>query len=355
MRALVTGGAGFIGSALVRRLISDGHAVLNFDLLTYAGDLRAVESVADADGYRFVRGDVADPAAVGAAMTDFAPDRVFHLAAESHVDRSIDGPDAFIRTNINGTGTMLQAARAWHEALPAGRREAFRFIHVSTDEVYGSLGPGDPAFTEETPYAPNSPYAASKAAADHLARAWHETYGLPVIITNCSNNYGPFQHPEKLIPTVIRKALAGEPIPVYGKGENVRDWLFVEDHVDGLIAAATDGQPGGKYNFGGNAERRNIDLVETLCALLDAERPRPGKAPHASLIEFVTDRPGHDLRYAVDAAHAQAALGWTPATGFEAGMARTVQWYLANGGWLTRDPAELARLGLGSTATGVRQ
>jgi len=352
MRAMVTGGAGFIGSALVRRLVAEGHAVLNFDLLTYAGDLRAVESVSASDAYQFERGDIADADAVTASVSAFRPDVIFHLAAESHVDRSIDGPDAFIRTNLNGTGVMLQAARSWHDRMDADGKAAFRFVHVSTDEVYGSLGFDDPAFTEDTPYAPNSPYAASKAGADHLARAWHETFGLPVVITNCSNNYGPFQHPEKLIPTVIRKALFGEPIPVYGKGENVRDWLFVEDHVSGLIAAATTGKPGGKYNFGGNAERRNIDLVHSLCARLDEARPRADGQSYASQISFVTDRPGHDLRYAVDASRARSALGWTPAASFEEGMARTVHWYLSHGDWLTRDPSELARLGLGQTATG---
>tara|TARA_R110002073_G_scaffold139020_4_gene288890 strand:+ start:13156 stop:14238 length:1083 start_codon:yes stop_codon:yes gene_type:complete len=350
MRAFITGGAGFIGSALVRRLVADGYTVLNFDLLTYAGDLRSVADVSDRPAYNFIQGDVADDTIVGKALTAFQPDVVFHLAAESHVDRSIDGPDAFIRTNLTGTSVMLQAARAWHDTLKGTKRDTFRFIHVSTDEVYGTLGFDDPAFTEDTPYAPNSPYAASKAGADHLARAWHETFGLPVVITNCSNNYGPYQHPEKLIPTVIRKALTGEPIPVYGKGENIRDWLFVEDHVAGLLAAAAVGTPGQKYNFGGNAERRNIDLVHRLCSQLDEARPRPDGQPYARQIAHVTDRPGHDLRYAVNADRSRDSLGWTPQTSFEEGMARTVHWYLSNGDWLTRDPSELDRLGLGGAA-----
>ena len=349
MRAFITGGAGFISSALVRELVSSGHDVLNYDALTYAGDLRAVASVAQSAQYDFVQGDIVDQALVSDALSRFQPNIVFHLAAESHVDRSIDGPDAFIRTNLNGTAAMLQAARDWHAMLDGNARHAFRFIHVSTDEVYGSLGFDDPAFVEDTPYAPNSPYAASKAGADHLARAWYETFDLPVIITNCSNNYGPFQHPEKLIPTVIRKALSGEDIPVYGRGENVRDWLYVEDHVAGLISAATQGKPGQKYNFGGNAERRNLDLVHTLCDVLDALKPNSGGTRYREQIKFVTDRPGHDLRYAVNANRAKAELKWVPTRTFEAGLAQTVQWYLSNSDWLSRDPAELERLGLSDT------
>jgi len=356
MRAFITGGAGFIGSALVRRLVEDDHTVLNYDLLTYAGDLRSVEICAASEHYSFVQGDIADPEAVIAAIAAFKPDVIFHLAAESHVDRSIDGPGAFIRTNLTGTATMLEAATDYFRSLSPTAREAFRFIHISTDEVYGSLGFEDPAFTEDTPYAPNSPYAASKAGADHLARAWHETFGLPVIITNCSNNYGPYQHPEKLIPTVIRKALSGEPIPVYGKGENIRDWLFVEDHIAGMMMAASKGHLGRKYNFGGDAERRNIDLVETLCAILDSAKPRDDGARYADQIAYVMDRPGHDLRYAVNADRAKSELNWAPATSFEAGMAQTVHWYLSNAHWLARDASELDRLGLGrgeTTETGV--
>lgn len=346
MRVLVTGGAGFIGSAAVRRLIADGHEVLNFDLMTYAGDSRAVAECAGRPGYHFTKGDVADRSAVASAFDTFNPEAVLHLAAETHVDRSIDGPAAFVRTNLTGTSVMLDCALAHWRALGASEKDAFRFVHVSTDEVYGTLGVSDPAFLETTPYAPNSPYAASKAGADHLARAWQVTFGLPVIITNCSNNYGPFQHPEKLIPTVLRTALAGEPIPVYGSGENVRDWLFVEDHVSGLLAALERGKPGEKYNFGGDAERRNIDLVRELCRQLDDVRPS-ADGPRADLITFVTDRPGHDHRYAVDAGKAKAELGWAPGTDLDEGLRRTVAWYLQHPDWLVRDTNELARLGLG--------
>ncbi|QNL19398.1 dTDP-glucose 4,6-dehydratase [Hyphobacterium sp. CCMP332] len=345
MRILVTGGCGFIGSALVRRLVAEGHDVLNLDALTYAGDERSVAAVAGLPNYQFRRGDVADADIVGAAMSGFNPDRIFHLAAESHVDRSIDGPGIFVTTNLVGTSIMLDAALMHWRGLDEMARAAFRFIHVSTDEVYGTLGFGDPAFAEDTPYAPNSPYAASKAGADHLARAWVETYGLPVIITNCSNNYGPYQHPEKLIPTVIRTALSGGDIPVYGKGENIRDWLYVADHVAGLMVAADSGEIGRKYNFGGDAERTNIDLVRTLCRLLDEKRPAANA--YEDQIRFVADRPGHDLRYAVDSQRAQSELGWAPSVTLDKGLSETVDWYLANPDWLSRDPAEIARLGLG--------
>lgn len=345
MRILVTGGCGFIGSALVRRLVADGHEVLNIDAMTYAGDPRSVADVADAETYFFRKVDIADTEAVAAAFSAFDPNRVFHLAAESHVDRSIDGPGIFIRTNVVGASVMLDAALMHWRNLDALARAGFRFIHVSTDEVYGSLKADDPAFTEDTPYAPNSPYAASKAGADHLARAWTETYGLPVIITNCSNNYGPFQHPEKLIPTVIRTALSGGDIPVYGKGENIRDWLHVADHVTGLMAAAEKGEAGRKYNFGGDAERTNIDLVRMICRLLDDKRP--AAALYEDQIRFVTDRPGHDQRYAVNTQRVQDELGWHPAMTLDSGLSETVDWYLAHPDWLSRDPAEIARLGLG--------
>lgn len=345
MRILVTGGCGFIGSALVRRLVKEGHDVLNLDAMTYAGDARSVSGVADSETYRFRKVDVANAPAVASAFTDFRPQRVFHLAAESHVDRSIDGPGIFIRTNVTGTSVMLDAALAYWRGLDEAARAAFRLIHVSTDEVYGTLGAGDPAFSEDTPYAPNSPYAASKAGADHLARAWMETYGLPVIITNCSNNYGPFQHPEKLIPTVIRTALSGGDIPVYGKGENIRDWLYVSDHVEGLLAAAGKGEAGRKYNFGGDAERTNLDLVHTLCRQLDAKRP--ADRPYEDQVRFVTDRPGHDLRYAVNNQRARDELGWQPSVTLDSGLSETIDWYLAHPDWLSRDPAEISRLGLG--------
>ncbi|PIW30940.1 MAG: dTDP-glucose 4,6-dehydratase [Rhodobacterales bacterium CG15_BIG_FIL_POST_REV_8_21_14_020_59_13] len=345
MRILVTGGCGFIGSALVRHLVEDGHQVLNLDAMTYAGDPRSVADAASSDAYQFRKVDIADAQAVASAFNAFHPHRVFHLAAESHVDRSIDGPGVFIRTNIVGTSVMLDAALTHWRTLDEMERAGFRFIHVSTDEVYGTLGQDDPAFTEDTPFAPNSPYAASKAGADHLARAWMETYGLPVVITNCSNNYGPFQHPEKLIPTVIRTALSGGDIPVYGIGENIRDWLYVTDHVEGLEAAADKGVPGRKYNFGGDAERTNIDLARTICRLLDAKRP--ADRPYEDQIRFVSDRPGHDLRYAVNSQRAQGELGWRPAVTLDSGLSETVDWYLAHPDWLSRDAAEIARLGLG--------
>ncbi|MEE2525450.1 dTDP-glucose 4,6-dehydratase [Hyphobacterium sp. HN65] len=344
MRILVTGGCGFIGSALVRRLIADGHLVTNVDAMTYAGDARAVAEAASSNAYQFIKADISDAAAMAEAFAASCPERVFHLAAESHVDRSIDGPGVFIKTNLVGTSVMLDAALKYWRGLPENERQAFRFIHVSTDEVYGTLQAADPAFTEDTPYAPNSPYAASKAGADHLVRAWVETYGLPALITNCSNNYGPFQHPEKLIPTVIRTALSGQDIPVYGSGENVRDWLFVDDHVLGMMTAAETGRTGRKYNFGGNAERTNIGLVRTICRLLDDKRPGAGK--YEDQIRFVTDRPGHDLRYAVNAGRAKDELGWTPSVSLDEGLSATLDWYLAHPDWLSRDPAEIARLGL---------
>ena len=328
MKLLVTGGAGFIGSAVVRQAIAAGHSVVNMDALTYAACLDNVASVADAPGYVFEQADIRDPAACARIMATHHPDAILHLAAESHVDRSIDGPAAFVETNVTGTLNLLQAAReAWQGR---GRPENFRFVHVSTDEVYGSLGP-EGRFCETSPYDPRSPYSASKAASDHLARAWFHTYGLPVVVTNCSNNYGPYHFPEKLIPVVILRALAGREIPVYGAGENVRDWLFVEDHAAALLLAASRGVPGDSYNIGAENELRNIDLVRKICALLD--EMRPAGAPHARLIRFVEDRPGHDARYAIDPAHARAVLGWRPQVGFDDGLARTVRWYLENEPW----------------------
>ncbi len=328
MKILVTGGAGFIGSAVVRRAIAQGHAVVNLDALTYAACLENVASVADHPDYAFEHADIRDRAALDRILATHAPDAVMHLAAESHVDRSIDGPGAFIETNVNGTYNLLEAARHYWEER--GRPEGFRFHHVSTDEVYGSLG-AEGKFTEDTPYAPNSPYSASKAASDHLVRAWHETYGLPVVMTNCSNNYGPFHFPEKLIPVVILQALAGNPIPIYGTGENVRDWLYVEDHAEALLLVLEKGTVGRSYNIGGENEASNLDLVRRLCEILDEKRP--GGAPHRNLITFVEDRPGHDLRYAIDPARIRRELGWRPSVTLDEGLRRTVDWYLANESW----------------------
>ncbi|MEP1962416.1 dTDP-glucose 4,6-dehydratase [Tateyamaria sp.] len=328
MKLLVTGGAGFIGSAVVRQAIAAGHSVVNVDALTYAACLDNVAQVADAPGYSFEHADIRDSAAMDRVFAAHTPDAVMHLAAESHVDRSIDGPGAFLETNIMGTYTLLQAARTHWETQ--GRPDTFRFHHISTDEVFGSLGPKG-QFTEDTAYDPRSPYSASKAASDHLVRAWGETYGLPVILTNCSNNYGPFHFPEKLVPVVILNALAGDAIPVYGQGENVRDWLFVEDHADALLTVLEKGQLGRSYNIGGENEARNIDLVHMICAILDRLRPRD--TPHADLITFVADRPGHDLRYAIDPTRMQTELGWRPSVTLEQGLERTVRWYLDNESW----------------------
>ena len=328
MKILVTGGAGFIGSAVVRQAIRDGHEVVNLDALTYAANLANVAPVDNAPGYAFVKADITDRDSIDAILARHKPDAIMHLAAESHVDRSIDGPAAFIATNITGTYTLLDAARAYWNAQ--GRPSTFRFHHVSTDEVYGSLG-DDGQFTEDTPYDPRSPYSASKAASDHLARAWHETYDLPVVITNCSNNYGPYHFPEKLIPVVILNAIHGREIPVYGTGKNVRDWLYVEDHADALLTVLTKGEVGRTYNIGGENEATNIDLVTLICKLLDERRP--GGAPHANLITFVDDRPGHDMRYAIDPTRIRVELGWRPSVTLEEGMAKTVDWYLSNEDW----------------------
>ncbi|MCX8224896.1 MAG: dTDP-glucose 4,6-dehydratase [Sulfitobacter sp.] len=328
MKLLVTGGAGFIGSAVVRLAVAQGHSVVNLDALTYAACLENVASVAGSPLYAFEQADICDRAALDRIFADHQPDAVMHLAAESHVDRSIDGPGAFIQTNITGTYTLLEAARAYWQY--AGKPDGFRFHHISTDEVFGSLGPTG-QFTEDTPYDPRSPYSASKAASDHLVRAWGETYGLPIIMTNCSNNYGPFHFPEKLVPVVILKALAGQPIPVYGDGANVRDWLFVEDHADALLTVLTKGELGRSYNIGGENEVSNLELVRMICALLDDRHP--SGAPHADLITFVTDRPGHDQRYAIDPTRISTELNWQPSVTVEEGLARTVDWYLANEDW----------------------
>lgn len=328
MKILVTGGAGFIGSAVVRLAVSRGHEVVNVDALTYAACLANVAPVADSGRYVFEHVDIRDRAALDRVFAQHRPDAVMHLAAESHVDRSIDGPGAFIETNVNGTYNILEAARAYWTA--AGRPEGFRFHHISTDEVFGSLGETG-KFTEDTPYDPRSPYSASKAASDHLVRAWRETYGLPTVLTNCSNNYGPYHFPEKLVPVVILKAISGQPIPVYGDGGNVRDWLYVEDHADALLLVLEKGAVGRSYNIGGENEARNIDLVRTICATLD--ELRPAARPYAEQIRFVTDRPGHDRRYAIDPTRIRTELGWRPSVTVEEGLRRTVRWYLENESW----------------------
>jgi dTDP-glucose 4,6-dehydratase len=336
MKLLITGGAGFIGSNLARLAVSQGHAVTVIDKLTYAGNRASLADLEGKPGFTFIQSDICDAEAMRQAFAAHRPDAVMHLAAESHVDRSIDGPGEFIATNITGTFQLLQAALGYWRQLSGPPRDAFRFLHVSTDEVFGSLGPTDKPFDEATAYDPHSPYSASKAASDHLVRAWHDTYGLPVIVTNCSNNYGPYQFPEKLIPVVILKCLRGEAIPVYGQGENIRDWLYVDDHARALLAAAERGVPGRTYCIGGDNERRNIDLVLELCGLLDEFRPRADGKKHDTAIAFVTDRPGHDLRYAVDARRVRAELGWSPQENFQSGFRKTVRWYLDNSVWIQK-------------------
>ncbi|WP_050604255.1 dTDP-glucose 4,6-dehydratase [Ruegeria sp. 6PALISEP08] len=339
MKILVTGGAGFIGSAVIRRAISDGHSIVNVDALTYAACLDNVASVAESPTYVFEHADIRNASAMSGVLDKHQPDAIMHLAAESHVDRSIDGPAAFIDTNLTGTYVLLEAARAYW--VGAGHPEGFRFHHISTDEVFGSLGETG-YFTEDSPYQPNSPYSASKAGSDHLVRAWRETYGLPVVLTNCSNNYGPYQFPEKLIPVVILNALAGKPIPVYGKGDNIRDWLHVEDHAEALLLVLEKGELGRSYNIGGENEMANLDLVRMLCTILD--RLKPGTAPYSDLITFVTDRPGHDRRYAIDPTRIREELNWRPSHTPETGLEQTVQWYLDNTNWLN---ALQARNGVG--------
>lgn len=331
---LVTGGAGFIGSAVVRYLInSTDNRVLNIDKLTYAGNLESLASVNDNPRYHFLHADICDKVAMTKAFDDFEPDIVMHLAAESHVDRSIDGPIDFIQTNILGTYTLLEVARAYYQGLSDDKKHSFRFHHISTDEVYGDLEGTEDLFTEETSYSPSSPYSASKASSDHLVRAWHRTYGLPIVITNCSNNYGPYHFPEKLIPLVILNALDGKPLPVYGDGKQIRDWLYVEDHARALYLVATTAKVGETYNIGGHNEKQNIDVVKTICTILDNIKPRTDGQSYAQQITFVKDRPGHDLRYAIDASKIQQELNWQPQETFESGIQKTVEWYLNNLEW----------------------
>jgi len=350
---IVTGGAGFIGSAVIRQYMQQtNHTVVNVDKLTYAGTAESLKCVAGNPRYRFERLDVCDLAGLRRLFAAYRPDAVMHLAAESHVDRSIDGPAAFVETNIVGTSVLLEAAREYWNGLDAAGKQRFRFHHVSTDEVFGALG-ATGLFTEETPYRPNSPYSASKAASDHLVRAWHRTYGLPVVISNCSNNYGPYQFPEKLIPLCALRALDGKPLPVYGKGDNVRDWLYVDDHARALRLILSSGKVGETYNVGGRSERTNLEVVKAICAIVDELRPDDRIPRHESLITFVQDRPGHDERYAIDARKIERELGWTPEETFESGLRRTVQWYIDNAAdWqrVTSERYALERLGLKATS-----
>ncbi|MCR4265121.1 dTDP-glucose 4,6-dehydratase [Nitratireductor sp. ZSWI3] len=354
MNILVTGGAGFIGSAVCRLLVQRPDVeVINLDKLTYAGNLASLRPIENAPNHKHYQADICDGAAVLDILRREKIDTIMHLAAESHVDRSIDGPGAFIETNVLGTFRLLEAALTYWRTLPGSRQDTFRFHHISTDEVFGDLPFDEGVFTEETPYAPSSPYSASKAASDHFVRAWHETYGLPVVLSNCSNNYGPFHFPEKLIPLVILNALDEKPLPIYGEGANVRDWLYVEDHARALALVATKGTPGESYNIGGRAERTNLAVVETICDILDQRRPRRGGKSHRDLITFVTDRPGHDRRYAIDPSKIERELGWQAEETFETGLARTVDWYLANQWWWApiRDGRYAGeRLGIGAPA-----
>lgn len=356
MNILVTGGAGFIGSAVVRFLIEDTtHQVLNLDKLTYAGNLQSLAAVSEHPRYQFVQQDICDQAAVLAILQQFQPQIIMHLAAESHVDRSIDGPGEFIQTNVMGTFSLLQAARQYYQSLNSAAQAQFRFHHISTDEVFGDLHGTSELFTEHTPYAPSSPYSASKAASDHLVRAWHRTYGLPVVLSNCSNNYGPYHFPEKLIPLMILNALAGKALPVYGDGKQVRDWLYVEDHARALYRVATQGQLGESYNIGGHNEKQNIEVVQTICSLLEELAPNKpaGVVQYRDLITYVTDRPGHDVRYAIDASKISRELAWQPAETFESGLRKTVLWYLNNSHWwqaVLDGSYQLERLGTGADA-----